>query len=215
VIQDIPIHEELNGTLLQFGERFWELLGSHNQQIADVILTSKIRKLIYTDRYIQNPAAVTILGMVFKHLKGSMATGAEVQICTLFKSGRSQGRKAFEDWIDRDDFEFFASKWLSVMIGQEVNFVVEDSNRNVPHHRRLDIEFEDGKTLKIRFDQGIAYCQVRFSSHRDIWFDFDLAAEDQVMHMAKLLETARVQNSEQKWSTDVLVELKCVNHGLI
>lgn len=209
VIQDIPIHEELNGTLLQFGERFWELLGSHNQQIADVILTSKIRKLIYTDRYIQNPAAVTILGMVFKHLKGSMATGAEVQICTLFKSGRSQGRKAFEDWSDRDDFEFFASKWLSGMIGQEVNFVVEDSNRDVPHHRRLDIEFEDGKTLKIRFDQGIAYWQVRFSSHRDIWFDFDLAAEDQVMHMAKLLETARVQNSEQKWSTDVLVELKC------
>lgn len=208
VIQDIPIHEELNGALLQFGERFWGLLGSHNRQIADVISTSKIRKLIYTDRYIQNPAAVTILGMVFKHLKESMATDADVQICTLFKSGRPQGRKAFDDWVNRDSFELFASKWLSVMVGQEVNFVVEDSNRDVPHHRRLDIEFENGKILKIRFDQGIAYWQVRFSSYRDIRFDFDLAAEDQVMHMAKLLETARVQNSEQKWSTDVLVELR-------
>lgn len=41
-----------------------------------------------------------------------------------------------------------------------------------------------------------------------MWFDFDLAAQDQLMHMARIVETARIQNSEQKWATDVLVELK-------
>ena len=40
-----------------------------------------------------------------------------------------------------------------------------------------------------------------------MWFDFDIEAQDQLMHMAKVVETAKVQNSEQKWSTDVLVEL--------
>lgn len=208
VIFDIQIHEELNGTFLQFGERFWELLGSKSQSISEVFVASKIRKLTYTDRYIQNPAAVTILGTVLKSLKGNFCTGADIQICTLFKSGRSQGRKAFDDWASQDKFEFFASKWLSAMVGQKIDFVVGISNRDVPHRRRLDIEFEDGKFLKVRFDQGVAYWQVRFHSHSDIWFDFDLSAEAQVIHMAKILETARVQNSERKWSTDVLVELR-------
>lgn len=207
-VVDIPIHEELNGSLSQFGERFWEFLGTQSNGVADVIAASKIRKLTYTDRYIQNPAAITILGTVLKYLKGSISTGADVQINTLFKSGRPQGRKAFDDWASQDDFEYFSRKWLSTMVGCRVALTVGDSNRDVPHHRRLDIEFEDGKTLKVRFDQGIAYWQVRFRTHSDMWFDFDLAAEDQVMHMAKLLESARVQNSEQKWSTDVLVELK-------
>ncbi|MNP38288.1 hypothetical protein D3C76_1317940 [compost metagenome] len=126
----------------------------------------------------------------------------------MFKSGRQQGRKAYDDWSSQEDFEFFTSKWLSVMVGQAVDLTVEASNRDVPHRRRLDLEFEDGRTLKVRFDQGIAYWQVRFRSHSDMWFDFDLAVQDQLMHMAKVVETARVQNSEQKWSTDVLVELK-------
>lgn len=207
VTLDLPIHEELNGPLLAFGERFWELL-SENPQIAEAMETSNIRRVTYSDRYIQNPAVITILGTVFKYLKGRIAAGAEVQVFTLFKSGRLQGRKAYDDWSSQDDFEFFASKWLSAMVGQAVDLVVEASNRDVPHRRRLDLEFEDGRTLKVRFDQGIAYWQVRFRSHSDMWFNFDLPAEDQVMHMAKLLETARVQNSEQKWSTDVLVELK-------
>ncbi|MNE17867.1 hypothetical protein D3C80_1108660 [compost metagenome] len=85
---------------------------------------------------------------------------------------------------------------------------MESSNREIPHHRALELEFEDGRALKVRFDQGVAYWQVRFGSHSDMWFDFDQASQDQLMHMARVVETARVQNSEQKWATDVLVELK-------
>ncbi|MBX9753742.1 MAG: DEAD/DEAH box helicase [Pseudomonadaceae bacterium] len=208
VIVDIPIHEELNGALLEFGERFWTLLGSQCQQITDTLAASKIMKLTYTDRYIQNPAVITILGTLLKYLKGSISANAGVQITSLFKPGRPQGRKAFDDWNSQDDYEFFTRKWLSAMVGQKVDFVLGDSNRDVPHRRRLDIEFENGKTLKVRFDQGIAYWQVRFRPHNDMWFDFNLPAEDQVMHMAKLLESAQVHNSAQQWSTDVLVELR-------
>ena len=205
VIVDLPIHQELNGPLLSFGDRFWALL-SENPQIADVLKTATIRRIRYSDRYIQNPAVITILGTVFKFLKGRIAADAELQVSTLFKLGKLQGRKAFDDWSRQDDFEFFVSKWLSAMAGQTVDLVVETSNRDVPHRRRLDLEFEDGRSLKVRFDQGIAYWQVRFRSHADMWFDFDLEAQDQLMHMAKVVETAQVQNSEQKWSTDVLVE---------
>ncbi len=206
VIVDLPIHKELNGPLLTFGDRFWALL-SENSEIAEVLSTGTISRIRYSDRYIQNPAVITILGTVFKHLKGRISANADVRVSTLFKSGKLQGRKAFDDWSRQEDFEFFVSKWLSAMAGQTVDLVVETSNRDVPHRRRLDLEFEDGRSLKVRFDQGIAYWQVRFRSHVDMWFDFDLEAKDQLMHMAKVVEKAHVQSSEQKWSTDVLVEL--------
>ena len=151
---------------------------------------------------------ITILGTLFKFLKERIADDAELQVFTLFKLGKLQGRKAFDDWSRKDDFEFFVSKWLSAMAGQTVNLVVESSNRDIPHRRRLDLEFNDGRSLTVRFDQGIAYWQVRFRSRTDMLFDFDLEARDQVMHMAKVVEAAQVQNSEQKWSTDVLVEFK-------
>ncbi len=204
----ISIHDERNGSLLQFGERFWELLGARDQQVADVIATAKINRLSYSDRYIQNPAVVTILGAVLKNLKSRISADAVVQVKTLFKSGRMQGRKAFDDWASQDDFEFFSRNWLSAMVGRQVELIMESSNREIPHHRRLELEFEDGRTLKVRFDQGVAYWQVRFGSHSDMWFDFALPAQDQLMHMARVVEGARIQNSEQKWATDVLVELK-------
>lgn len=205
VIIDLSIHQELNGPLLTFGDRFWALI-SENLQIADLLTTATISRIRYSDRYIQNPAVITILGTLFKSLNGRIAADAELQVFTLFKHGKLQGRKAFDDWSRQDDFEFFVGKWLSAMVGQTVNLVVEASNRDVPHSRRLEIQFEDGRSLKIRFDQGIAYWRVRFRSHADMWLDFDLEAKDQLMHMAKVVEGAQVQNSEQKWSTDVLVE---------
>ncbi|MGF6396140.1 DEAD/DEAH box helicase [Pseudomonas plecoglossicida] len=207
-IVDLSIHDELNGSLLQFGERFWELLGAKERQVADVISTANIKRLTYSDRYIQNPAVVTILGSVLKSLKSRISADSVVQVKTLFKSGRMQGRKAFDDWASQEDFEFFSRTWLSAMIGCQIQLIVESSNREIPHHRALELEFEDGRALKVRFDQGVAYWQVRFGSHSDMWFDFDQASQDQLMHMARVVETALVQNSEQKWATDVLVELK-------
>ncbi len=205
-VKDLPIHQELNGPLLTFGDRFWALL-SEVPQVADVLQNATIRRVSYSDRYIQNPAVITILGTVLKSLKERIAANADVQVCTLFKSGRLQGRKAFDDWSKQDDFEFFVSNWLSAMVGQPVGLIVEASNREIPHRRRLDLEFEDGRVLKVRFDQGLAYWQVRFGSSSDIWFDFDCDAAGQLMHMAEIVDSARVQNSEQKWSTDVVVEL--------
>jgi DEAD/DEAH box helicase domain-containing protein len=205
--KDLQIHDELNGPLLGFGGRFWDLVSDHNSHIAELLEAEKITKLIYSDRYMQNPAVVTILGSLLMHLKNRFSEDATAQVRTLFKAGRAQGQKAFDDWVTQEDFEFFASKWLAAMIGKGVDFCVETSNRDIPHHRMLLLEFESGRCLKVRFDQGVAYWRVRFGSHRDMWFDFDRPVADQIMRMAKVIDAAVVHNSEQKWATDVLVEL--------
>ena len=210
-VADISIHDELNGSLLQFGERFWELVSKKDHGIENAFETLKIKKLSYSDRYIQNPAAVTTLGSIFIHLKKYLAKEAIVEVRSLFKPGRLQGRKTFDDWAEQSDFEFFAKKWLSAMVGRQVSIDVASSNREIPHHRKLEIDFEDGSKLRVRFDQGVAYWQVRYASQSHTWFDFELPVKDQLTHMAKLVETARIQNSEQKWATDVVIEFKSIN----
>lgn len=206
-IVDISIQDELNGSFVEFGKRFWEYVSSIDEKLAATISAAKVKKITYSDRYIQNPAAISILGSVLKYFRDKLALNASAEVRTLFKPSRFEGRKAYDDWSSQEDFELFSNKWLSAMLGENVGFIVETSNRDIPHHRRLDIELEDGRVLKVRFDQGVAYWQIRFSSHSDMWFDFGWDVEDQLMHMARAVEAARVQNSEQKWSTDVLVEL--------
>src|SRR5690606_24745530 len=173
--------------------------------IAMSISATYVMMYTYSDRYVQNPATISILGTIFQQLKSKLSENATVQVGTLFKSQKTPGRRIFDDWANQADFEFFTSKWLSAMVGRVIELDVAESNRDIPHHRKLEIEFEDGRTLKVRFDQGVAYWRIRCN---DIWFDFDLPVDEQVIRMAGLLDGAKVQNSERKWSTDVLVELK-------
>lgn len=206
-IVDISIQDHLNGSFVGFGERFWSLIASKDSRISDVLLSGKIKALSYSDRYIQNPAAVAMLGALITCFKDKLLPDSSVCVKTLFKAGRAQGRKAYEDWISLSDFEEFSENWLSAMAGKKVEIIVEASNRDIAHHRCLELEYEDGKRLKIRFDQGVAYWQIRFNSSRDVWFDFDAGVKDQLIHLAKTAEHANVQNLEQKWATDVLIEL--------
>ena len=140
-------------------------------------------------------------------LNGFFILACKQTIKTLFKAGRAQGRKAYEDWISLSDFEEFSENWLSAMVGKKVEIIVEASNRDIAHHRCLELEYADGKVLKVRFDQGVAYWQIRFNSSKDVWFDFDGSVKGQLIHMARAAEGSSVLNSEQKWATDVLVEL--------
>lgn len=207
LIKDISIQHELNGSVHKFGEKFWELVSAKVNSVGDALRSQKIRKISYSDRYIQNPVAISILGSLLMHLKPSLAEGAVVELNTLFKRGKLVGQRAFDDWVSQDDFEFFAQKWLTAMTGKKALMNVELSNRDIPHRRKLVIEFENSSELHLRFDQGVGYWQIRFGHSRSIFFNFSLPVEDQLMQMARALESASIQNSESKWATDVVVEL--------
>lgn len=206
-IVDLTIFDELNGSFTEFGDRFVDLIVEHDSKIADAIKVGKIKRISYSDRYIQNPAAVTILGILLAGFKKGISADTDISVRTLFKYGKIQGRKVYEDWISLNDFEDFSKSWITAMLGFKVDFTIEESNRDIPHHRSLEIDFDDGNRLKIRLDQGVAYWQIRFGSSKDIWFNFGATVQDQLEVMAKSLQKASVRNSETKWATDVLIEL--------
>lgn len=75
---------------------------------------------------------------------------------TLFKDKDRPGNRPFHDWMSIADFQDFADQWFAAALGRPVELTVFDSPRDIPHHRKLTVTFEDGQVLKIRFDQGMA-----------------------------------------------------------
>lgn len=169
-VKDIQIHKQLNGPLSQFGQRFWDVLFNDHEEAQSLMNNTRITGVHYTDRYLQNPVALALLGSILRPLKTKLTDGAEVTLDTLFKDKDRPGNRPFHDWMSIADFQDFADQWFAAALGRPVELTVFDSPRDIPHHRKLTVTFEDGQVLKIRFDQGMGYWRINFSSQ---WHYFD------------------------------------------
>lgn len=204
-VKDIQIHKQLNGPLSQFGQRFWDVLFNDHEEAQSLMNNTRITGVHYTDRYLQNPVALALLGSILRPLKTKLTDGAEVTLDTLFKDKDRPGNRPFHDWMSIADFQDFADQWFAAALGRPVELTVFDSPRDIPHHRKLTVTFEDGQVLKIRFDQGMGYWRINFSSQWH-YFDFRDDVSFQLVKMAQACKEGNVANSEESWATDVLVE---------
>lgn len=205
-VKDIQIHKQLNGPLSQFGQRFWDALFNDHEEAQSLMNNTRITGVHYTDRYLQNPVALALLGSILRPLKTKLTDGAEVTLDTLFKDKDRPGNRPFHDWMSIADFQDFADQWFAAALGRPVELTVFDSPRDIPHHRKLTVTFEDGQVLKIRFDQGMGYWRINFSSQWH-YFDFRDDVSFQLVKMAQACKEGNVANSEESWATDVLVEV--------
>lgn len=205
-VKDIQIHKQLNGPLSQFGQRFWDVLFNDHEEAQSLMNNTRITGVHYTDRYLQNPVALALLGSILRPLKTKLTDGAEVTLDTLFKDKDRPGNRPFHDWMSIADFQDFADQWFAAALGRPVELTVFDSPRDIPHHRKLTVTFEDGRVLKIRFDQGMGYWRINFSSQWH-YFDFRDDVSFQLVKMAQACKEGNVANSEESWATDVLVEV--------
>lgn len=205
-VKDIQIHKQLNGPLSQFGQRFWDVLFNDHEEAQSLMNNTRITGVHYTDRYLQNPVALALLGSILRPLKTKLTDGAEVTLDTLFKDKDRPGNRPFHDWMSIADFQDFADQWFAAALGRPVELTVFDTPRDIPHHRKLTVTFEDGQVLKIRFDQGMGYWRINFSSQWH-YFDFRDDVSFQLVKMAQACKEGNVANSEESWATDVLVEV--------
>lgn len=205
-VKDIQIHKQLNGPLSQFGQRFWDVLFNDHEEAQSLMNNTRITGVHYTDRYLQNPVALALLGSILRPLKTKLTDGAEVALDTLFKDKDRPGNRPFHDWMSIADFQDFADQWFAAALGRPIELTVFDSPRDIPHHRKLTVTFEDGQVLKIRFDQGMGYWRINFASQWH-YFDFRDDVSFQLVKMAQACNEGNVANSEESWATDVLVEV--------
>ncbi len=206
-IKEIQILDEFNGKLDKFGARLWHRIRKDVPEVAELFKNHAIQKASYTDRYIQSPTAIMLLGAVLGQLRKHLREKASVNLATWFKDPTAQPRKAFHNWDAEDAFEACTRAWLGNLTGTMVNLTNASTGREIAHHRKLTLTFENGSVMAVRFDQD-GYWQVRFPSRNDTWFDFTQPVEDQLAYLSRRTSAADVRNSSDQWKTDIVVTVE-------
>lgn len=199
----LEIGDHLNGTLSEFGTKFWQRLRTSHPEIDRAMASQTVVALHYSDRYLQNPWAFMLLVQIVA--AASRHTDMKVTIETLFNEKNQQGRFVFHDWDNLGDVREVYQSWLSDGLGTEFQFNVHSNRQQIAHRREMKMTLVDGTTVTLRFDQGMGYwgCKAPYNLRL---FDFTQEPQQQVIQMLGVLKQANVENSAD-WTTDVHIQM--------
>lgn len=155
----LAISSQLNGASMTFGKRAWSLICKQILKM-DILLdsTTKIKKIRYSDRYLCSPLTILLLHNLLSELINFSVLGENtsllIQTATLSRSNTvSSPVKIFHDWTDSDDRKMTVTTWFKESF-QEFNWE-EKSKFDLPHERRLEIIWENGRLFTVILDQGV------------------------------------------------------------
>ncbi len=179
--KEITIHHEWNGSLQQFGQRFWNtIIEQHPATGALLNGADTITAVHYQDRYLLNPLAVALLYRVCQALKAQYDevswSNVPLRLVTTSDKHDYRGNASYQIWHDWRDLEqrdaVIQRAWKRIgMLAETEN----RSRRDAPHNRTLTLHFTSGTCLRIRLDQGFSYWKTgrvrenrRFPFHESI-----------------------------------------------
>ncbi len=208
-VDQMDIKEQLNGKLNLFGKLFWDRFHNCCQSIANEFGNIPMRTVTYSDRYLLNPAATLLLHAIINELPFLPSQKLRLMIHTM-KNDRPKyyenSRKLYKNWYpeeETDRQEIVIKLYQEKGIFEKIDVKFEDDRKNINHSRFLKIDFENDKTLTIRFDQGMGYWQL---SHDD-FYPFGDEVEDQIAWVKENLSDMIVTNGLEH-STFVYVKVK-------
>lgn len=182
----LAIGNEFDGASISFGERAWNLIAKQLPEM-DVLLNSsiKIREVRYSDRYLRSPLSICLLHNLISELSnlsgGLETTRLLVQTATLDRNTYSS-QKIYHDWKDCDDRKLAVNKWFEESF-QNFNWE-EKCKFDLPHERRFEIVWEDGKLFTAILDQGVGSWKLPSVIKSE--FPFQSSVEEQVAKLRKL-----------------------------
>ena len=189
---EIEIVNEISGSIVGFGQRFWQLLSEKSDGLKRLLHQDQdqIERITYSDRYLGNPLALALLIDTVNELK-KFSCGASpnisVQISTKSnqKSDSRPSRYCWDDWRDdamRNSILKAALEYCGLT--GEVQLDAGDPHNPMAHGRVMKIHFTSRAVLKIRLDQGFSYWRV--SNRPSLPFAFDGSIDEQVETIANL-----------------------------
>ena len=190
---EIEIFDQINGSIIGFGKRFWSQLISQNTKLSEVLNNQShaLELVEYSDRYLRNPLMIALLIETINELKqypsGEVAT-ISVAISTV-SSNKLDMRPPLNCWDDWKE-EKTRNQVLENAIrycGLEPKIEVQlgGANSTIMHGRVLKLCFTSGAIVSIRLDQGFAYW--RFAGDGRKKFPFAEDINTQVESVASLI----------------------------
>ena len=71
-VTELTIATGMEGSVLQFGARFWEIMASHSPELKQrLVQRLPLRSVRYRDRYIRSPLSLRLLVEVMRALKAT------------------------------------------------------------------------------------------------------------------------------------------------
>jgi DEAD/DEAH box helicase domain-containing protein len=155
---------QLNGVLNGFGSRLFGQIGRQAPALMGRLKEAPpLASIVYSDRYLRSPLSVRLLAEVLRHigtLPGGVSAETKVQVKSTFDyrgSGPTHGMTG--NWPTAE-----LQRQVTVQVMQEVTgkpVTVEISEKNsLPHYRFLRMQWSDGRSSEIRFDQGLSGMQI-------------------------------------------------------
>jgi DEAD/DEAH box helicase domain-containing protein len=186
----VEVSTELNGDINTFGDRFWKFIGGTFTSLNNALESSTVSEIKYTDRYLQSPWYIILLGELIRSLPTSTNTSFELQ--TLFSVKQANGRLINHDWYDSTAMAEVINLWFDKGIHTPCFLDLHDDKKQISHRRELTLRFENGNEYSIGFDQGVGYWKHRLSQGKHN-FEFS-DVNTQLMQMIDVWNTGKVEN---------------------
>lgn len=173
------IESQLDGSLSQFGERFWHYLLT-DANFKQAVGESKIKEIAYSDRYLQTPLSITLLASVLNAIPFERDENIKAVINTIDPANKYyHNRRIDQGWADFEKgnkTEFTEAVIKEIAKIPLVDVISVGQKVTLDHARFLTINYTDGKILSIWLDQGFGYWKTsRYTS-----FPFDEDSKGQL-----------------------------------
>ncbi len=186
---ELRITKELNGSLADFGTKFWGATLAKCHGLAEQLRSpATITRVEYSDRYLRNPLSLLLLREVILALPTdhgiSETTRLVVTTRGLDRDQRLPPQTIGHNWppgreVTRRDFfgRSLDRRDSSKQWPGKLKFSDEDDS-SVPHWRELKLTWSDNVTWSLKLDQGFGYW-VAGSAAR-FPFDADAVTQEKV-----------------------------------
>jgi hypothetical protein len=196
----VEFSTEVNGEIKSFGDRFWSFICGEYEPLANEFKNSELIEVAYTDRYLQSPWYMIMLGEIIRGLPFNSKTSFELH--TLFSTKPGAGRFINHDWAISSDMVEVLSLWFQEGIKLPCFIDLHENRADISHRRELTLKFKNGNEYCIGFDQGVGYWNHDLPRNKH-YFDFEDVSK-QLVQMCEAWENGSIKNGFD-WKTVIYI----------
>lgn len=207
--QELVIHHDFDGALTEFGKKFWVVVVKAHVGVGELLSKQKITNIEYSDKYLFTPITLSIIKEIIVELRNHVGFDLWKSVPLVVKtsatrSGEYKGRHGYlySDWLNSQE-----RNRVLVALFENVGITAEVETTQ-QHSRALNIHFESGKTITIRFDQGVSYWRLKNNNYRQTispYFDFDLPEVEQAR---KILALKDIEIQGANMPTEIFIKTR-------
>ena len=189
----IRVAGRLDGSVRDFGARFWDLLGAEAPMVFGALTSARVKEASYVDRYLASPLNFLLMASVMTAIPGLAKNAPRFVRTAKLSSASFDHTFVYHDFGDDKLRREFLS---ALMPAAQLQFA---PRRDMSHARYLLLTFADGRQVSILLDQGFGAWKCDPLRH-----DFTAKAAEQARRLND--QSFRVRIAEPNGSP-IIVEM--------